>query len=42
MHMARLDPHSSWIERRAARGRGGTGVGGRRPAASGGMGAAPS
>ena len=36
------DPHSSRIERRAARGRGGTGVGGRRPGANGGMGAAAS
>ena len=32
------DPHSSRIERRAARGRGGTRVGGRGPGASGGMG----
>jgi len=36
------DPHSSRIARRAARGRGGTGVGGRRPGASAGMGAAAS
>jgi len=36
------DPHSSRIERRAVRGRGGTGVGGRRPGANGGMGAAAS
>ena len=36
------DPHSSRIERRAVRGRGGTGVGGRRRGASEGMGAAPS
>ena len=34
------DPHSGRIERRAARGRGGTGVGGRGPGASGGMGGA--
>ena len=36
------DPHSSRIERRAVRGRGGTGVGGHRRGASEGMGAAPS
>ena len=36
------DPHSGRIERRAGRGRGGTRVGGRRPGANGGMGAAPS
>ena len=36
------DPHSSRIERRAARGRGGTGVGGRRPGASVGTGAVAS
>ena len=41
-HKRTADPHSSRIERRAARGRGGTGVGGRRPGASAGMGAAAS
>ena len=41
-HRRTADPHSSRIERRAVRGRGGTGVGGRGPGANAGMGAAPS